>query len=119
MPEGPLGFPRFTSLGPFTRETVDPDLTVQELSLRSHSIRNFRPEEFRVAAANSGKTETRKALRAVEGGRLDPLLKNHHRFFRALDEDEQEMWSRGNPLIMEWMNVWAFLEDQMQFRGFE
>lgn len=118
MPEGPFGLPRFTSLGPFVEE-VDQDITAKELSLRSHSIRNYKPEEFRVAADNSGKKEASKELGVVESGRFKPMLKRSHRFFIALDKDEMEMWARNNPLLIRWMNVWAFLEDQRQFREFE
>lgn len=115
MPEGPLGFPRLTSIGPFTTEEIDRDLTADDLALRGHSIRNYKPEEFRVVARNSGKPEAREELRAVEGGRFNTLLKSYHEFFRALDPDERRTWANGNPLIMEWVNVWAFLEDLIEF----
>lgn len=119
MPKGPFGVPRLTSIGPFVEEDIDKTLTAEDLILRPHSIRQYRPEEFRVVAANSGKPEAREVLRDVESGRFEPVLADFHKFFAHLDLDERKTWANGNPLLMQWVNTWAFLEDLIQFREFE
>lgn len=88
---------------------VDEDLTAHDLALRPHSWRHYEPEEFVVAAKNSGKVEARQEFRAVEAGRFAPFVEAGHKFFRALDPDERDAWASRNPDMMEWIGAWGFL----------
>lgn len=95
----------------------------RELIRRGHSIRNFDPEEFRDLVDEyehipEGKAEARKALKFVESGRFYPMLQAAHKFFRHLDPDEQRDFARRNPGLIEWVNLYGYLEDLIQWKKY-
>jgi len=98
-----------------------------ELQRRGHSYRNYDPQEFLDAGAaalteaieNDGQIgeeihETQQGLRSafgrIEAGRFKGFLMPLSRMFAALDADEQEMFTRRNPGLVEWMDVATRLE---------
>lgn len=93
----------------------DGTTTARDLTMRSHSWRNYEPEEFIEAAKADGKVNAREELRTVEGGRFYPLLEAGHKFFTPLDPDERREWAKRNPDMMEWIAVWGYLEDLNYF----
>lgn len=93
----------------------DDALTLRDIQKRGHSLRNFKPEDFRRVARTQNKHKARQALRFVEDGRFEPVLATTQRLFRALDADEREAFAVANPGLMEWVNVWGFLEDVGEF----
>jgi len=124
MPEGPFGLPRFTSIGPFVEQDLEiPDdnqAALRDIQFRPHSIRNYDPREFRLLLdAGVERHELMKVIRSIEGERFDSMLDEAHRFFRALDEDERQGWARNNPGFMQWLNVWATLEEVQSFEEYE
>lgn len=96
----------------------DDEIIQQNLIMRGHSIRNFEPHEIRQLAHNEGKQSAREVLRFIESGRFEPMLDATHKMFRALDPDERRAFAERNPGIMEWVNVWAFTEDLIEFDKF-
>lgn len=124
MQEGPFGFPRLTNIGPFVSETImvegSLEDALEELMFRGHSLRNYDPREFRnLYERGASKRRLRQELQRIEDGRFNDMLKEAHWMFSALDEDEQEGFARNNPGLIEWMNVWALLEDQKQYPEME
>lgn len=111
MPEGPLGFPRLTSLGPLV-EDKSPQEKMVELSLRPHSYRGYEPDEF-IRLLNSGveKRELRKELGAIEAGRFKDMLEEAYDFWIPLDLDEQETFYERNPDLVRWLEVYAATEE--------
>lgn len=102
--------------------TNDGKTTTNDLLRRTHSWRNYDPEEFVEAARVDGKVNARQELKAVEGGRFYPFLKAGHKFFRALDPDEMQSWANQNPEMMKWIGVYGYLEDLItwpQYTGIE
>lgn len=113
MPEGPLGFPRLTNIGPFVEEE-DADELFREITLSGHSYRNYEPEEFiKLIESDFDEQELRTELGAIEGGRLNRVLKQLHNFWFRLDEDEMEMFYNRNPDIVRWLEVWARLHSKV------
>lgn len=92
---------------------VDTDdlTTVYDLRKRSHSWRNYGPDEFVEAAIADGKVEARTELSAVESGRFEPMLEAGSKFFRALDPDERREFANRNPDMMRWLGAWNMLQD--------
>lgn len=122
MSEGPFGFNRPFGLGPFTSSTPDDKSAEElyiELTLRSHSLRNYDPREFRYMKDQGvSKKKLREELRIIESARFEPILDKTHRMFVHLDEDERRDFARNNPGIMDWVSVWADLEDQATFEEY-
>lgn len=95
---------------------VDRGLTARDLTLRSHSWRNFESWEVLMAIDNDGKREVRRQVWPfIEAGRFAPMLQNAHRFVSHLDRDEVEDFYRANPDLMDWVSVWGFSEDLRTF----
>lgn len=115
MPEGPFGFPRLTSVGPFVEDDIDnPEEKLEEITSRTHSYRNYSPEEFIKLKGEVSGGELRGAMNAIEGGRFTPMLKKVHRFFIQLDGDEMHTFAERNPGLIEWVDAWAVAEDQIK-----
>lgn len=84
--------------------------TRQDITTRSHSWRNFEPEEFLEVAMADGEANAREALKYVESGRFYPSLKETYNFFIPLDPDERREWVDRNPDMAKWIGVYAALE---------
>lgn len=122
MPQGPFGFNRPFGVGPLVSESFegeDPQELFMSLSLRSHSLRNYDPREFRYLKRQGiPQPDLREELRVIESGRFEPILKETHRMFVHLDEDERQDFASNNPGIMDWVNAWAELEEQITFEEY-
>lgn len=114
MPEGPFGFPRLTSVGPFVSEFGDPEELLDDIKRRPHSYRNYEPQEF-IYLIEEGENirEIRPALRRIEDGRFHTMLEKAHRFWFPLDQDEMELYAERNPRLIQWLEVYAKLEEQI------
>lgn len=95
---------------------------INDILAASHSYRNYEPEMFETAWENAdGRREearVRKSLRRVEDGRFRDMLKTTHKMFAALDKDERETFYARNPRLMRWVNVYADVEELIDFRDF-
>lgn len=112
MAEGPLGFPRLTSIGPFVKEAKQPKELLRDIALRGHSYRNYDPEEF-LLLSNAGinKGTLRTELDVIEDGRFNEMLNEAYNFWIPLDPDEKEMFAERNPDLLDWLEVYATLEE--------
>lgn len=94
----------------------------RDIKLRPHSWRGYEPQEFMQLARETDQRTARGELKTVEAGRLAEMLRYTHKFFTPLDADEKRDWANRNPDMVEWMGVWAALEDQdphTEFTGVE
>lgn len=115
MPEGPFGFPRLTTVGPLVTEEKTDDELLNEIIAAGHSYRNYNPKAFiRLATTRKRKKRLRTQMSRMEGGRMNTMLKDIHRFFIQLDKDEMKTFADRNPGIIEWVDAWAEIEDQMK-----
>lgn len=89
--------------------------TKRKLMRRSHSIRNFDPIEIVIVADNEGKRQAREVLSYIESGRIKPMLRHTHKFFCALDRDEQKNWYKSNKELMHWVSAYGYSEDLNYF----
>jgi len=87
-------------------------VTIEDLTHRPHSYRNYDPQEF-VDALEAGEDSAglRSALNRIESARLEPLLENTSSMFARLDRDEQETFTRRNAGLVRWMSVYNRLND--------
>lgn len=81
-------------------------VSAHELGMRSHSYRNFEPQEFVDALDESDRSLVLEALERVESGRFEPMLEKASVFFAKLDRDEKDTFTRRNPGLVMWMSVW-------------
>lgn len=100
--------------------SVDPSISPTDLLRRSHSYRNYEPEEFVQAflnaeGSNREEARVREAMEIMEGGRFEPMLKRAHRMAAHLDLDEAEEWWEDNEELRRWVNAWAFIQHQRRF----
>ncbi len=106
----------------------DPDLVEQCKSLHGpHSYRTWEDTDLQqldAACRNDADGELEqhncrrtllKGVRHVEAGRWDDALGEMHRFIAALDQDEREQFARRNPNLVDRVNGWAVVQDQMPF----
>lgn len=79
---------------------------------RTHSLRNFEPDDFHEALAGEfERPELRQALRFIEAERFYAMLKPAHKMAVHLDLDELRAFVDANPWLVEWVNVYAELEE--------
>lgn len=114
MPEGPLGFPRLTSLGPLVESTSEKDIEElkREITRRPHSYRHYEPEEFIALAEQGERGFARQELDVIESGRFSDMLSEAHSFWWPLDQDEKEEFYSKNPGLVRWIEAWAAAEVQ-------
>lgn len=113
MPEGPFGFPRLTSIGPFVDEYRNPAHLLKDIMKRPHSWRHYEPQEFQYLIDEEyKKSRVRQELRGIEAGRFHEYLENAHEFWWPLDVDEKVEFAEKNPRLVQWIEVYAQLEDQ-------
>lgn len=97
----------------------------RDLTRRSHSYRNYLPEEFiQYSLTENGKIDrdkygkARETFRSIEDGRFFKMIYRVHLFFSALDTDEKELWKERNPELIEWIGVYGFIEVMNTFEKF-
>lgn len=111
-PEGPFGFPRLMNVGPFVEEEDAKELFL-DITTRPHSYRHYDPEEFiRLIESDYDKKDLRTELKSIEAGRFYTMIKDAHKFWWPLDEDEMEDFYNVNPDLVKWIEVYARLDDQ-------
>lgn len=86
---------------------VDRQLTIN----RTHSYRNWKPEDVVAAAVQLGLSEARDALRFVESGRMFTMLEETSNFFSRLDRDEKEAFTHRNPDLVRWMSAYNISQE--------
>jgi len=106
-------------LGPFFThgraddvESRDPEELFDDIKRRSHSYRNYEPEEFFYLAESEeiGDEELLNEMRLIEGQRLIPMLDEIYSFFIPLDLDERKTFNERNPDLMAWVEAYIQLQ---------
>jgi hypothetical protein len=101
-------------------------MTAADVRKKGHSWRDHAPEDIVAIIENrelqnadrDNLTEAQGALRFIEAGRFEPFLEATSDFFFRLDRDEQQMFLRRNPDVVEWMTVWNQAHDFNPYTGF-
>jgi hypothetical protein len=101
-------------------------LTAADVRSKGHSWRGHAPEDIVAIIENpelqnvdrDNLTEAQGALRFIEAGRFEPFLEATSDFFFKLDRDEQQMFLRRNPDVVEWMTVWNQAHGFNPYTGF-
>ena len=85
----------------------------------SHSYRHYSPDYFQKlideAETHEEKVDVRVTFRHMEDGRFADMLEATHRMVVALDPDEREEFFESNPRMKTWINIYAQIEEQVQF----
>lgn len=112
MPEGPFGFPRLTSIGPLVEDDPTPEELFRDITLKSHSWRNYEPDEFiQLLESDFPKDKIREELDVMESGRFNKMLESAYKFYIHLDLDEKKEFYRRNPDLVRWLEVYGRAED--------
>lgn len=86
------------------------DSSDRPIDRRSHSWRNFEPQEVIDFAHEESKYDGRVLLDYIEGGRFQPMLKAGYDFFIQLDPDERRAFADRNQDFVDWLGAFAFCE---------
>jgi hypothetical protein len=100
--------PLFASVSNDDIASKDPEELFQKMRLRSHSYRNYEPEEFFYLAESDeiDNQELLDEMKIIEGGRLVPMLDEVYAFFIPLDLDERRTFNERNPDLMAWVEAY-------------
>jgi hypothetical protein len=104
--------PLFASVSNDDIASKDPEELFQKMRLRSHSYRNYEPEEFFYLAESDeiDNQELLDEMKIIEGGRLVPMLDEVYAFFIPLDLDERRTFNERNPDLMAWVEAYIQLQ---------
>jgi len=113
MNSGPLGLlPRLTSASPLVNRQSSSKPVPVDLTTRPHSYRGYEPEEFmNLLEEGVSKSDLRTELKVIESRRFYDMLKETYDFWVPLDLDEKELFYSRSKHIVEWLEVYATLED--------
>lgn len=107
----PIG-PFFTHGRAQDVESRDPRELFDDIKRRTHSYRNYEPEEFFYLAESEeiGDGELLDEFKMIEGQRIVPMLDEAYNFFKVLDPDEMRTFNERNPDLMAWMEAYIQLQ---------
>lgn len=103
---------------------IQRDKPEHDLTDRTHSYRNYRPQDFVEYPIEDGKfiadkyIDARKVFRRMESGRFHDMMDKTSRFFASLDPDEKRMWANRNPDMMEWIGTFGYIEELNTFEEY-
>lgn len=96
----------------------------QALANRSQQYRGYEPIEFIDAVETTPGDDAevdkklRQALNTVESARLTPFLEATSAMFSRLDRDERELFTRRNPVHVQWMSAYNTISDHNPYQEF-